>query len=465
MLLDRIKITLVLEASGDLHLGTGHASPREGGEGEIAWCVRHVNGRPHIPGTSLKGALRAALERNGEHALASARMGDPSLHEAGKGRMGTIWIEGATAIDGTSPSVVGLDAGPASCAEGAFVKAQTRIDRSRGAAEEHLLYFSERIPSGTRFNVTITGYSADVANDGRQLAGDLGHIVAKIDTVEGLPIGRGSGRGMTTLKRESCEFSVRRLGSDATLEDDPALADELRSTFDDAVESAAPGLTTWKALRLRCDGPFISRGPIEKDADATGQHRQVTAPLRRDDKPVLWPSSVLGALRARAAWLAELARLRQGTSCPFSPPDRPADCPMDDRSLEQALDGRRAVRDLDDVARLSSVERLFGVPGWRGRWAIGRIVCTNDTLCWPDLQQVSIDRFSGGARQGLLFKTRTALDPVFEVDYRIDEHEALTQPDHDLAELMIKSLTDGGTLYLGHGASKGFGWFTVEEIQ
>jgi len=463
MLLDRIEITLVLEASGDLHLGTGHASPREGDGGEIAWCVRHLNGRPHIPGTSLKGALRAALERNGEHALASARLGDASLHEAAKGRMGTIWIEGATAIAGASPSVAGLDAGPASCAEGAFVKAQTRIDRSRGTAEEHLLYFSERIPSGTRFSATITGYSGDLAADGSRLAGDLGRIVAKIDTIEGLPIGRGSGRGMTTLKRESCVLSVRCLGSDATLEDDPALADELRSTFDAAVESAAPGASSWKTLRLRCDGPFISRGPTEDEADAAGRVRQVTAPLRRNDKPVLWPSSLLGALRARAAWLAELDRLRLGTSCPFAP-DRPADCPMDDRSLEQALDGRRTVRDLADVARLSSVERLFGVPGWCGRWAIGRIVCTNDAPCRTELQQVSIDRFSGGARQGLLFKTRTALDPVFEVDYRIDEHEALMQPDHDLAELLINTLCDGETLYLGHGASKGFGWFKVEEI-
>lgn len=471
MLLDRIEISLVLVTNGDIHVGSGHQIQRpDTEEGEIACCVRHAGGRTHVPGTSLKGALRASLKRNGRSALSEERLGTAMLHEASQGRIGSIWIDGATAIDEPGPSLQGLDTQPDVCAEGVFIKGQTRIARARGAAERHLLYFSERVPSGTRFCCRITGFCDDLARQSQKLIEDLAGIVAQLGETEGLPIGRGAARGHSSLLRESWRLEARRLTPFAELERDTEMEADLVKRFDDGLRQYAPGVSTWKRLRLTCDGPFISLGPPTEELDGEGQTRRVTTPLKRNREPVLWPSSLLGALRARAAWLAELARIRNPQHCLFAP-GRPAELTMDDRSLEQALGGRRSVQDRRDVERLSSVERLFGVPGWRGLVVVGDVVFRGPLRGWPCLQQVSIDRFSGGARQGPLFKTETALDPVFEVAYRLEEHQALTDTDRQLFDQLIEDVAPADRsaavepLYLGHGSSKGFGWFTAERLE
>ena len=119
-----------------------------------------------------------------------------------------------------------------------------------------------------------------------------------------------------------------------------------------------------------------------------------------------------------------------------------------------------------DVGKLSSVERLFGVTGWRGRVIVGDLAWAAPPVAADaiqDLTSVSIDRFTGGGRDGALYTTQVFLDPAFDLRARLDRTGALvTDDDAALFDALIADLTTNG-LFLGHGAAKGFGWFAVTE--
>ena len=192
---------------------------------------------------------------------------------------------------------------------------------------------------------------------------------------------------------------------------------------------------------------------MSQRGDESGPNdRQVVMPLTsHDGKPLIWREGLKGALRSRARWIAELNRARDPIQF-----KRSDDIPMDDRNLERALDGRRYPK-ADDLDALSAVERLFGVTGLRGKLEVTDISCTH-TGQSQDITSNSLDRVSGGGRDGFLYTERVFWEPTFQAILHVPS--LLRDDEQKLLVQLLDSLKSDG-LELGHGTSKGYGWCDV----
>ena len=184
-------------------------------------------------------------------------------------------------------------------------------------------------------------------------------------------------------------------------------------------------------LVLTCKGPFMvndwSHKPPPEGSD--GERIQLKAQRRGEATPELPGTSLMGALRARAEWLARVEALKAGED-----QEAPADVP-------------------------DPVERLFGTTGAAALLRLERLTaksgCDLDTVT-----SVVIDRFSGAPIDNKLFTSEVFVDPVFEAGLSLDTDRA-EEEDESQIEKLLKNLEAEG-LTLGHGANKGFGWFEVE---
>lgn len=476
----RWEITLAMHLEGTLHIGSGEAPPdpkmadaKADKPPEVSQVQRDKDGKAIIPATSLKGALRAHAPLSG--AERDALLGERGEAEEGKGRVARLWFGHAVAADASNQHFRGMTKDGGLRRQG-FVKTAVRIDRKSGASEDKYLFNEEWIGEGICFRATATLFldRADV----KMLQDWLARLLAPLASPPGLLIGSHRRHGAGRLRLDDVAIT-RRTIDPATL-DLTSLADpDLAKTILAAANGIGPRAEheTFQ-LRLRCDGPFISvRDKSEEDAEGPQQgpraaaaaddqrsddKREKTWPLRQPDKkPRLWPSSLLGALRARAAWLAELQRLRGYPLGHDFAPGRDAKKPLDERD--------RVVRRKDEVAGLSSVERLFGVAGWRGLISITRLAAADDCpIATLPMTSVSIDRFTGGARDQRLFTAETFLKPRFDCELRLEARAKhlidvkQQEADRKLFDLLLDDISQNAKgLELGHGAAKGFGWFDV----
>ncbi len=467
----RLTVTGVLRLLSPLHVGSGHeredsnirqllaeAEQAEAQSIRINAVMRDHRDQPCIPGSTLKGALRDQLAAE---ALAADDVFGVASTQEGQSRMGRLHLYLATLEQPASKEEGAGLPYFGTTGEGLFVKAQTAIDRETGTAERHKLFHAEMVAAGATFTFSccwlIPQTNADKAEECRALARVLAPLVAE----SGLAVGRNTRQGLGRLRLDMAEpFSAHWQGLNASGNLDQAdQTDPLRHAL-----ATAPQPTSSRhevTLALACDGPYHTTDPARRQR---GQRRFVAEEetraipcLTRNGRPVLWASSLVGALRARAAWLVELSRL-QGETC-WVPADRESNSPVDDRTLETVLPATWAVTSATEAAtRLSSVERLFGVPGWRGRLEV-------TALSWQEdggnqrITNVCLDRFTGGALTGALFTTEVVMNPRFTATLALDSR-GLTASDQELFTALRENLERDG-LFLGAKAAKGYGWFTI----
>ena len=449
---NRLVLTLELETGAPLHVGAGicRTDPKlqktDMDEApEVLLVQRDRAGQPIIPATSLKGALRAATDLSA--AALDRLLGEQGEAAEGRGRIARLWL--GTAV-GTTPGDANAGHRGSTTETGlrahGFVKTGVQIERTTGAAEARKLFHREVVGRKTTFEGEATLFldELDAATEADLLA-DLSALLAPLYQAPGLPLG-GQKRQATGRLRLQTLSVVRKSIDPATLDlvdsAEPALARDLIR----CAQAVQPTRAAPIRLGLSCPGPFISI----RDKPKESNNRQVTMPLESDDKPLLWPSSLLGVLRARAAWFAARTVLRQDHR--FAPDREPKD--VDDRG--------KVVRKVSEVAALSSVERLFGVAGWRGLLRVASLEPAADaTPRRKRLTSVTIDRFTGGAMDERLFTEETFLGAAFTADLRLDERGAYpTTADRDFLDLLLDDVGKRG-LELGHGGAKGFGWFSV----
>lgn len=449
---NRLELTWRLKLKSDLRIGSGHVNAdgrlkqrEEDDAAELALVIRDHQGRPIIPATALKGALRGqAPLANSE---ADALLGERGEAEENKGAIARLWVDTAVATDAAPPGLEGLT--KKGCArDHTYVKIGVRLDRRTGSAEDKLLYNQEWVGAGTVFEGRATLFLDDA--DEATLLDRLARALAPLVQSPGLALGADGrhGAGRITLAPPLC--CKRRTIDPARLalvdEDAPDLARKLLA--DAARHNTAESMPI--RLYLRAEGPFISMRDKTTEPD---DGKEITRPLKRQGMPHLWPSSLLGALRTRAAWLAEIDHLRRSDRWATSGAGRRMDDPD------------KVVLDTGEVAGLSSVERLFGVAGWRGLLQVARLEPAADcSAATARLTSVTIDRFTGGAMDKRLFTEEAFIDARFEVDLVIDSRgTAFDKPaDGELLDALVADLVANG-LELGHGAAKGFGWFEVEQ--
>lgn len=412
-----VELTGSLSVLSPLHLGNGQRGEREGltvrteqGEDKpvlLSEIQRDGRGFPYLPGTSLKGALRARLTSETVDRL-FGRLDDKNREG---GVMGRLWIYGA----------IHQSTGPAAGPEHSVVAARTRIDRASGTADDHKLFHAEMVPPGTifafhaRWLTNATGEALDA-----ELA-QVATALAPLTDADGVALGRGGRQG---------QGRVHLTEVTATL-----------VPWDGEPEAIALPIVAWtppgerRRLRLTGDGPYMILDSARRPAktDGAAEDANVLHPLLDGaGHPALPGSTLLGALRARAAWL---------------------DGGADDRDRVYA-----------PQEALTATEQLFGVTGWRGLLGVDSIRVVD-----PGVKQiftsVKLDRFSAAPIDGGLFAVEAFVDPVFEATLSLTPRGDGTIPQdaRDLFDRLLQDVQDMG-LTLGHGAARGFGWFGVEDL-
>ncbi|MEM7212960.1 MAG: RAMP superfamily CRISPR-associated protein [Pseudomonadota bacterium] len=473
-----IDITARLKALTALHIGTGEtgrfASKRSAHErGDqasaeqptFALVATDVDGFPCIPGASFKGALRNAakplspsqenlLGRLGDHdEVDQATTDDQAESSAHAGR---ALFKAVRLVDAALPpagpfghepmphGVCPDTPAPPHYQRALSIVARTAIDPGTGTADDHKLFHEQVVSPGAEFEANIR-----VLADGPEetLSGQLDAIMSLLSPLsssDGFSIGGGAtyGRGLLQL----LPGTVSAIHSSI----DPADGD-IRTSEMEIPPDHAPQQTRRverAQLTLSGTGPFIvidaekSRGTGGNNDD---EHTPQIVPLDTlaDQNPVLPGESLHGVLRQAALWEARIDDRdhRDARSDPF--PDDEAPTPDD----------------------LTWTEKLFGRSGWKGLLRIGP-VSVAASYGKQTLTSVKLDRFSGGPFDGGLFETVAFIDPVFRVDIdlidRIDDEGAsvVNGTDREKFRQLIQRITDTG-LEVGHGASKGFGWFDV----
>lgn len=428
-----------------LHIGTGRDRDdllppiAEGGltrKVPVAAIVRDHNGAPYLPGSTLKGAFRALVSRCACKTTVEALFG--TIKNDGQGRQGALYVWGARRLEPGPPSGLPYED------DGVFVMARTAIDRGRGTSDTNKLFHSEAVSPRTRFRLRLRLEGrGDLEEMEIALLAGLGYLASKT----GSPIGAETASGLGVLHLDG-PVLIRQWATapDGTL----IKADEEKRAL------SCPIVEEKIALKLRCEGPYLSSDPSwtketrrkvtaqeeGPDADQQGQDAPHLKAVRSGEVPFVTGTSVSGAMRARLDWLVAIEAFREQGA---------------EKDSDEPVDASKEVTTLAQVADLSPVERLFGVTGWK---AVLTVAVTKVKAAEPvRLTSVRIDRFSGGVIDNALFTVDADLDTELHVILTIDQRRS-NESDKVWRDRLIDDLCKNG-LNLGHGTGRGFGWFKV----
>lgn len=381
-------------------------------------------GRPHLPGTSLAGALREMTRRADGEDAADALFG--RLLPAGTGgsevdaQASRIWVLGTRPAgdDGSEPTTVPTR-----------IRASTAISRTRAAAAPNTLRVEEVLPAGTRFEAFLRWDDAP--------ASGLDRLLSQLATWRPL-IGHGTSRGRGRCVIEDIRHGTLNLGEAAGLRQwltlsGPELARAVATT---PVASPGPSGEPEPVLRVsvQITGPL--RTGSGEPAPATGRQGQQIAPMFRDGERYVLPGTGLkGVLRSRAEFILR--------SVGLTPPP--------------CLDQR--------CGKCWTCE-VFGYGGGQdvaagsvGARALIRVADATITgAVRATRQHVAIDRFTGGARDGLLFTDEVLEEGTFVIT--VEPAEILTPEKtaevRAVLRLVLEDLNDG-IAGIGAGVARGYG--------
>lgn len=447
-----VKSELVL--SSPMHIGTGeigYSADLSGPNGltEISLAACSNDGRPIIPGSSLKGALRSALLKHPDSEKIFGPSNITKAEDAWAGAV-TFWLARVTeesvalAKDAPYSSTKVARVNPAASElenmshgdVGLFLEARTAIDRGVGVAKDKQLFYRQMAPAGTRFAIHL---GIDTTRQNTETM--LGAILKTLEDGINLGSGGASDQGCIKLDSSKTEITDHEISGSSKSIPAPALAKTQLQSKKPLFEAR---------IALKCDWLFIvndaSADLTRKADDGTPQLLPLRGFGKDADKPRLPGTSLKGVLRTRAFWCAQKSR-EFGENYK----DRPDD-----------------VFDNESLSKLSPSQRIFGLTGWRGLLELSDIVCASEKG-WKEVSSVKLDRFSGAPYDGGLFTLRASVQPEFSFTLKLMNRPAADLTDDNKAEdlklidLLMKDLRANG-ISLGHGTNRGYGWFSVEEL-
>ena len=447
-----ITICGTIETLSPLHVGTGEVVelPRRQGDNEtteVALVALDYRGRPYLPGSSIKGIMRSLLA--GNIAQQESLFGPETIEDQENAFAGSVIIWNARLeTEQPLPELTHVPRQDVSHARfqnetlgsrGLFVDARTAIDPKTGVADDRKLFHQMLVAPNTKFKFEAC---IDAKRASSEEAAILGKLLAHMMADDGISVGKSSRIGHGRIRLSEL-YNVHAIPS----------VDECNAGIWELLNNIQPGSLARSSvcssrLTLTCDGPYLvadsamARKPTKVEEQSKEPH---LSPLVEGDgtRPRLPGATLIGALRNRALWLERLVD-------------------------PEARDRRDHVHEWRDGAgRLERVERLFGVAGWRGLVKVDRIEFTGTPqpleMASQDITSVKIDRFSAAPIDGGLYTTRAWLAPRFEVSLVLEDRKnVLDESDRALFQRLVKSLHEDG-LMLGHGTSKGYGWFIVQE--
>lgn len=450
----RFRARVVLEALSPVSLASGH----DDDVFDTALAC-DANGLPVLPATALAGVLRASW-RTHFGADPVALFGSTARsHDAGRASrvrlsFGHLHDASDTPVDGLVHERERLFADPLLApllTDAPPQREHVALDH-RGVARERGKFDRTGVGVGHRFSfdLGLDAPAGDAAHaDWQRLLGLLGS--------PGFRLGGATRRGYGALKvvrlAAAC-FDLRTADGRERYAALPARLD-LPAPMLQAIElPPVPAPDTWQCIRIELvpedfwrsgqGGHSFSRAARTPDAlpwsERRVQWRKGRGALAREPEVVLPASGIKGALAHRLAF----------------------------------HDRRLAGRFADDAADFdqpsAAVEALFGsvktkVDGRAGEVLIDDLRLRVDDGAVIALQHNSIDRFTGGARDGALYAEEVvaAAPPALELQLRASAFDALDEDSRRrIRQALAATLRDlcEGRLALGAAQAKGHGYFS-----
>lgn len=372
-----------------------------------------------IPGSSLKGALRAMGQRHQLDALCDWLFGHEEQNTSQSGQAEFF-------MAGTERA----------CEYG--IQTRVAIQRSTGTSAPQKLFQTPYLPAGTVFKAKIIVHDTDTATIERFI-----HLLKSAQTDSGFIVGSHGSQGYGRAYFD--QIQVKRFGAhEATTWLKSVQAGQAQSwtTFAEphAVTSSF-GLERLKPqqleipLQLEFDSPFLVKTVGQKSLDQAD-----AIPFTRQGKVTLPGSSLRGCLRSQAERILRTMGIAtpEGHACP----------PL-----------------TSDAIHTDLTALLFGCAGWRS--IVQTTDLTSHTHSTVRQEMVAIDRFSGACQEGAKFNIDRVESPVLTGKIIIDwSRLAAAQLGHPstpalpmalgLLTLLWRDLAEGD-IPMGYGIAKGYG--------
>ncbi len=200
-------VRITIEAVSPLSIGSGESriekrvEPGSGEESDVsaAEVQRDVNGLPTIPGSGLQGVLRRLAAENFDKAFADAMLGREDADGGAAGRVVFGW---GCAHDGSDDAVCGLRLNGLNTDSDGVLELLARPEplwrdhvalNDRHSVDGRRKFARVAVPTGARFSLELSGWGDDAFRDG------LGKIVGLFRHPR-LRLGAGSGRGYGRIR-------------------------------------------------------------------------------------------------------------------------------------------------------------------------------------------------------------------------------------------------------------------------
>lgn len=412
------------------------------------------NGRPYIPGSSLKGNLRALasmwLLSTAEELFGSE---DPEIKTSVGGK---AEFYDARAIQDSPSFTHSPPHWEATRMTG--VTASVTLDRMTKTASEERLFHQEFVPPGVSFEVVISGqnFSEAELTDLLWLLNGFNSGTAKLGA------GTGNGGGLmhwelTDLKQMTKAGVADWLAKGAKTTGYAALDSISASERQRLVAKASslrPTTTQLDTLTINVRLDFQSNFLVN-DPSRTGKLDEGKAghePLLNADGKLLLPaSSMRGAFRSQAEKIIRTIGNEQSA------------CYLNDRGMRKPCTAIDGSKELDqELKRLCPICQLFGAAGWRAPIRFSDFTSTDAVLEDELFQQefVAIDRFTGGGAEQKKFNARSVYRPSLSGTISLELSRASKFAADGwplgLLTLVLRDLIEGD-VRLGLGAAKGYG--------
>jgi CRISPR/Cas system CSM-associated protein Csm3 (group 7 of RAMP superfamily) len=457
---NRWRIDGTLTTRTSLHIGNGDITSRDDLVDESAArdpkpkvdisAVATHQGCAYIPGTTLKGNLRAWLRMSNvsldaiDAVFGSDNPGTP----ASVGGKAEFWDAFATGVPDPPPQVPYWN-----CDRLTGVFASVAIDRRTRTAR---LFHTECVPPGISFAMTITGQDLEVEKE--ELALLLFALEGFNDPENPVTLGAntGDGQGCFTWKltdiarlgREDVAAWLQQKNHAVGYDSLVALADADR----DAMVAHALSIfrvachpTITLSLAIHFDGPFLVNDPSRTRRRGTQRPSEDDklphhAPRRdHQDRVVLPARSLRGAIRSQAE---KIVRTWQADAA----------C----RAVDPKSACEPIYEDSQRDTHLCLTCQVFGASGWRAPVEFSDFCSAGRSTetCFKQ-EFLAIDRFTGGGADRLKFNAVAVYRPTLTGTMSVHLHRVEPWA-LGLLALTLRDLMEGD-IPLGFGAAKGYG--------
>jgi len=435
---------IMVECASPLSLGSG-AVPSEG-DMEI---LRDANGLPMLPGTSIAGALRSKLTPEIQKTLFGFQMAGEADHDKA-GRISRVAVDMGYVHDSKNIPVRGLRL---EGFEGDEVlkllgsrypvrRSHVKLDhRGVSALESRGLHERTAVPRGTRFSFDLrfwpepNGVIRDTDQENwRSLITQLSR--------QDFRLGGATRRGYGAVK----VLTIQQLEIDLT----KALSADASAVFAEVKRTVPAQVKPWKTISLKPDNYWrvgggdktfspelkktkdhpIDQTPYLENVIEWRNNNEHSATAEIKQSLIIPASSIKGALKHRT--LFHYLRIKKIYSLQTNP---------------------------------YPLEKLFGRLSDDGHGEIGKIIIDDGLaeIGEPSIPNQShfqvhnsIDRYSGGTRNGMLYSEELVLA---NIRFTLQQPENVPEELLSAFECALQDLCEG-RLALGAGSAKGHGYFS-----